>query len=146
MAVWLRYILAENFFPHITIGCSSSCSCSEGELVDTFARLSPSWCGLDPGRQRPRRVAPLTDGCGARYPTNNSFGLQRLSRPLPLHWYARNASCQQMLPTHDDALGIRMDAAANFNPATKRHYSRVNPVSLVRNSFVYGDHAENIVY
>lgn len=51
-----------------------------------------------------------------------------------------------MLPTHDDALGIRMDAAANFNPATKRHYSRVNPLSLVRNSFVYRDHAENIVY
>lgn len=51
-----------------------------------------------------------------------------------------------MLPTHDDALGIRMDAAANFNPATKRRYSRVNPVSLGQNSFVYRDHAENIVW
>lgn len=47
-----------------------------------------------------------------------------------------------MLLTHDDALGIRMDATSNFNLGTKRHYSRVNPVSLVRNSFVYRNHAE----
>lgn len=47
-----------------------------------------------------------------------------------------------MLLTHDDALGIRLDAIANFNLGTKRHYSRVNPVSLVRNSFVYRNHAK----
>lgn len=74
-------------------------------------------------------------------PANNSTAFQRLSRLLPLHWYARNASCQQMLLTHDDALGIRMDATSNFNLGTKRHYSRVNPVSLLRNSFVYRNHA-----
>lgn len=35
-----------------------------------------------------------------------------------------------------------MDAASNFNPWTQRPYSRVNPVSLVWNSFVYRKHAE----
>lgn len=77
-----------------------------------------------------------------RVPANNSSAFQRLSRLLPPRWYARNASCQQMLLTHDDALGIRMDATSIFNLGTKRHYSRVNPVSLVRNSFVYRNHAE----
>lgn len=52
-------------------------------------------------------------------PANNSSASQQLSRLLPLHRYARNASCQQMLPTQDDALGVRMDAASNFNPAAK---------------------------
>lgn len=96
-------------------------------------------------RSRAPGVGGLTDGCGGYQLTIARPARQRLSRLLPLHWYARNASCQQMLLTHDDALGIRMDAASNFNPGTKRHYSRVNPVSLVRNSFVYRNHAE-IVY
>lgn len=82
------------------------------------------------------------DGRMRWVPANNSSAFQRLSRLLPLHWYARNASCQQMLLTHDDTLGIRMDATSNFNLGTKRHYSGVNPVSLVRNSFVYRNHAE----
>lgn len=62
----------------------------------------------------------LGGGCRMRrVPANNSSASQQLSRLLPFHWYARNVSCQQMLPTHDDALGIRMDAEANFNPGPR---------------------------
>lgn len=97
-------------------------------------RLTRSGSGTRGGR--------LHVGMRWRVPSNNSSAFQRLSRLLPLHWYVRNAICQQMLPTHDDAPGIRMDAASNFNLWTKRHYTGVNPVSLERNSFVYRNHAE----
>lgn len=52
-------------------------------------------------------------------PANNRRAFQRLLRLLPLCWYARNASCQQMLLTHDDALGIRMDPASILTSGPK---------------------------
>lgn len=78
--------------------------------------LQGAWRGRIPGAGRGGRL----DGrMQCWVPANNRRAFQRLLRLLPLCWYARNASCQQMLLTHDDALGIRMDAASILTSGPK---------------------------